>query len=190
MVRDDFIGVFDNIFSPQECDDIIAYYNELKKLNLVFNRPDNAHDKKDETLYLFEPDTLYMKSTNPVIQTIMERVWKCYAEYQDTYSILRLKNEQGITGIKIQKTEPGGGYHLWHYENQGRMHSDRFLVFQVYLNSVEAGGETEFLYQKIRVNAQQGRVVLWPAGFTHTHRGNQPLSGDKYIITGWIEYLN
>jgi len=24
--------------------------------------------------------------------------------------------------------------------------------------------------------------------FTHTHRGNPPLSNTKYIMTGWLEY--
>jgi hypothetical protein len=30
--------------------------------------------------------------------------------------------------------------------------------------------------------------VIMPAGFTHTHRGNVPLSGDKYIMTSWLLY--
>jgi hypothetical protein len=190
MVRDDFIGIFDNVLTPAECGELIDYFVKMRKLNLVYKRPDAPHEKKDETVYPFEPDSLHFVGTNPVVQSIMEKVWKCYNEYCDNFSILTLKNEQGVTGMRVQRTQPGGGYHQWHYENQGIMHSNRFLVFQIYLNTVTEGGETEFLYQKTRVNAQQGRVLLWPAAFTHTHRGNQPLSGDKYIVTGWIEYLN
>jgi hypothetical protein len=59
----------------------------------------------------------------------------------------------------------------------------------IYLNDVEEGGETEFLYQKRRVQAKQGRLVMWPAAYTHTHRGNPPLSGDKYALTGWLEFM-
>ena len=58
----------------------------------------------------------------------------------------------------------------------------------IYLNDVEEGGETEFLYQSIRVAPKAGTLLIWPAGFTHTHRGNPPLSGDKYIATGWVQY--
>jgi hypothetical protein len=57
------------------------------------------------------------------------------------------------------------------------------------LNTVKEGGETEFLYYKKRINPIEGRLVIWPAGFTHTHRGNPPLSNDKYIITGWLEFM-
>ena len=59
-----------------------------------------------------------------------------------------------------------------------------------YLNNVEEGGETEFLYQSRRIKPKQGTIVICPASFTHTHRGNPPLKGDKYMINGWIEFDN
>jgi len=66
--------------------------------------------------------------------------------------------------------------------------SNRLLTRMVYLNDVEEGGETEFLYQSMRVKPKQGTLVIWPAAFTHTHRGNPPLSNSKYIVTGWTEF--
>jgi hypothetical protein len=59
----------------------------------------------------------------------------------------------------------------------------------IYLNTIPIGGETEFLYQNTRVNPVEGRIVIWPAGFTHTHRGNQPIGKEKYAITGWVEFF-
>ena len=35
--------------------------------------------------------------------------------------------------------------------------------------------------------AWSGKLVIWPAYFTHTHRANPDLKEDKYIITGWLE---
>jgi len=58
------------------------------------------------------------------------------------------------------------------------------------LNDVEEGGETEFLYLKKRFKPIRDRLLIFPAGFTHTHRGNPPLSGDKYILTGWVEFMS
>jgi hypothetical protein len=54
---------------------------------------------------------------------------------------------------------------------------------------VEEGGETEFLYLSQRVKPKTGRLVIFPSGYVHTHRGNPPLSGEKYIMTGWIEFM-
>jgi hypothetical protein len=65
---------------------------------------------------------------------------------------------------------------------------NRVFAFTLYLNDVTEGGETEFLYQKCRIKPVQNRFVLWPAAITHIHRGNPPLSNDKYILTGWSEY--
>ena len=69
------------------------------------------------------------------------------------------------------------------------MATRRVLVNMMYLNDVDEGGETEFLYQSMRVQPKKGRVVIWPAGFTHTHRGNPPLAGEKYIATAWYSNM-
>ena len=60
--------------------------------------------------------------------------------------------------------------------------------FQFYLNDVADGGETEFLHQGRKIEARQGRLIIAPAGFTHTHKGHVPASGDKYVATSWILY--
>lgn len=83
-----------------------------------------------------------------------------------------------------------GGYMYWHSETYPQLqHNDalhRMLLFMFYLNDVEEGGETEFYYQKMKVKPKQGTMVIAPAYFTHTHRGNIPTSGDKYILTSWV----
>lgn len=96
-------------------------------------------------------------------------------------------------GVKLQKTPVEGGYHRWHCE-AGYDPGDhsaiwrRALAWMLYLNDVDDGGETEFVYQHLRVKPKRGLLVVWPAGWTHTHRGNPPYSNDKYIATGWVGY--
>jgi hypothetical protein len=57
-----------------------------------------------------------------------------------------------------------------------------------YLNDVFEGGETEFYYQNIKVNARKGLTLVWPADWTHTHRGLVSNTQEKYIVTGWLNY--
>ena len=96
-------------------------------------------------------------------------------------------NELQYTTLKIQKTLPKQGYHIWHVEH-GPTYDNmkRVLAFTIYLNDIEEGGETEFLNQSIRVKPKTGRIVIWPAGFPYVHRGNPPLEGEKYILTSWL----
>jgi hypothetical protein len=95
------------------------------------------------------------------------------------------------TAMKMQRTSPGGGYHVWHGEQGNGAHAERVLVYMLYLNDLgEAdGGETEFLYQRTRIRPQENTMVVWPAAFTHAHRGNTVLGEQsKYIVTGWFYY--
>ena len=89
---------------------------------------------------------------------------------------------------KIQKTLPGQGYHIWHCEADSLISSRRMLFVFMYLNTCDEGGETEFLYQHKRIKPKAGTIVISPAAWTHTHRGNPPLSGEKYMINGWLEF--
>jgi hypothetical protein len=93
--------------------------------------------------------------------------------------------------INAQKYEVNkGGYPYWHSEVYPQSNSTdalhRNLLFMFYLNDVDEGGETEFYYQNAKIKPKAGRMVIAPAGFTHTHRGNVPTSNDKYILTSWV----
>lgn len=83
-----------------------------------------------------------------------------------------------------------GGYPRWHSElypmlDRGEsLH--RVLLWTMYLNDGFTDGETEFLYQKRKIKPRAGSVLIAPAGFTHTHRGNRPHGKDKFIATSWI----
>ncbi|KGM56762.1 hypothetical protein N799_02410 [Lysobacter arseniciresistens ZS79] len=93
--------------------------------------------------------------------------------------------------INLQRYTAGrGGYPYWHCELYPRdpraetLH--RHLLWTVYLNDGFDQGETEFLYQRRKVAPRAGSLLIAPAGFTHTHRGNRPQGSDKYIATSWV----
>ena len=83
-----------------------------------------------------------------------------------------------------------GGYPYWHCELYPKDASaetlHRTLLWTIYLNDGFEAGETEFLYQSRLVRPQAGALLIAPAAFTHTHRGNRPRGGDKYIATSWV----
>lgn len=83
-----------------------------------------------------------------------------------------------------------GGYPYWHCELYPRdpagetLH--RHLLWTLYLNDEFEAGETEFLFQDRKVAPRTGSLLIAPTAFTHTHRGNRPQGGDKFIATSWI----
>jgi len=95
--------------------------------------------------------------------------------------------------INIQRYNKGqGGYPHWHSEQYPQSQSTealhRVALYMFYLNDVEEGGETEFYYQGRVLRPSKGSMVIAPAGFTHSHRGNVPISNDKYIATSWVMF--
>jgi hypothetical protein len=93
--------------------------------------------------------------------------------------------------INLQRYTAGqGGYPYWHCELYPRDASaetlHRHVLWTLYLNDGFAEGETEFLYQGRKIAPRTGSLLIAPAAFTHTHRGNRPQGGDKYIATSWI----
>lgn len=93
--------------------------------------------------------------------------------------------------INLQRyTADRGGYPYWHCELYPRdPHGEtlhRHLLWTIYLNDGFEAGETEFLYQRRRIAPRAGSLLIAPAAFTHTHRGNRPGGGDKFIATSWV----
>ena len=91
-------------------------------------------------------------------------------------------------GYGIQRTNAGEHYH-WHIDGGSHEFSHRQLVAIWYLNDVLGpGGETEFLYQNIKVKPETGKLILFPPFWTHEHRGVTLEKGVKYIATTWIVF--
>lgn len=190
---EDFIGVYENAFTADYCNAAI------QKMERAFNSGYGYNRQKSENVGKFKKDDLQIYPSDVITASSVfdeefgnifnDVFWgKCYADYAERYSALNELDEHTIYGSKLQRTHVGQGYHTWHSEHAKGENADRILAYIVYLNDVEEGGETEFLYQHKRVKPKQGTLVIWPAGFTHTHRGNPPLSNTKYIMTGWVEY--
>ncbi len=169
----DFIGVFPNAVEPDFCDYLCQYVDQASQV-----APRNFTHVKDKQICLdaFSPGEA---------KGLMEYVNGCLFYYINEFSYLT--NFSYISAlVLLQKTEPTQGYHMFHGENINWNVSDRTLAWMVYLNDVEEGGETEWLYQQRKIKPTKGTVCIWPGSFTHLHRSNPPMS-EKYIATGWYQ---
>ena len=185
---DGFIGLFDNYFPEQYITDIIKWFNTIDKAGLVQSTksytPGHENDM-DETQLIEYP--LIHDIRQPFIRDFFDIIWRdVWPEYTKEFSILLNRQFQG-EGLKMKRIKPGGAFHNWHFESTN-VNIKRKLVLQLYLNDIDEAGETEFLYQNKRLAPKKNRLLIFPADFTYTHRGNPPIGKtDKYILTTWLE---
>jgi len=187
-LRDDFIGIFDGFFPYEMCDKYILWFKKQQADQLTWQRVQTKNIVQDESV---DTDGLFLSNFAPVDEEnntffstlFFEKIAPLYFDYYPGLS--KMGEKFYISATKVQKTEPGQGYHVWHCEH-GPYQPSRILAWTLYLNDGFEGGETEFLHQNVRVTPKKGRLALFPSHFTHLHRGNPPLTGTKYIQTGWV----
>ena len=115
------------------------------------------------------------------LNNVVEEYKRLYPECYENLHIW------GWTPPRLQKYEPGKAYRELHCENNGQgLYQSRHLVYMTYLNDIHDGGGTEFPQQDLIIPAKKGLTLIWPAGWTHHHRGIVSDTQKKFIITGWF----
>jgi hypothetical protein len=192
-VYQDFIGMYNNVYVDGFCPHMIAEFERFNAGGYCGNRQSSEGTtktrKQDEFLFLnLKNHSPSPFNNNGCLNIFFEGLQNCFESYVNEYDSLEGLNIK-CSSVKLQKTIPGAGYHVWHGEQGNDESANRVLTYILYLNTLDddAAGETEFLYQKMRIPPQENTMVIWPAAFTHSHRGNV-VHGDKakYIITGWF----
>lgn len=188
---EDFIRIWPGKVSPEDCQETISAFEEIvnnpELAKYIHNNAKQFSNKnlgrKDLAVFLETPALNKLDLASKYLYYIHD----CLMEYIEEFGQLQDVPLSNGGCLKLQRTLPLGGYHVWHYENGDLpKHFPRELVWMIYLNDMPEGeGETEFLYQKKRIRPTQGTVIIWPAGMTHPHRGLTVYTQPKYVLTGW-----
>lgn len=182
--------IYQQKINPELCNAIVAKFKNnptnwegaiasIKLGKIIDKQVKNSKDNLLETT----PDLCdwYIKELQKVVEGYIEKYPWC-----DKYAAWKIAE-----GVNVQLYPPGGGFFSWHTERGSCVppFSGRHLVFMTYLNDVTDGGETEFLHQGLKVQPQKGLTLIWPADWTHTHRGVASPTQEKAIVTGWFNYV-
>ena len=91
--------------------------------------------------------------------------------------------------FNLQHYAPGEGFKRWHCDwtisDEATEPVHRVLAWILYCNDVDEAG-TEFHWQGHHEQAERGKLLIFPAGPSHIHRGRVNESASKLIATGWI----
>ena len=137
----DFIGIYDNYVSNQDCEQAIKFFNDKQKFNKTMTRiaSENADGvfKKDAQFFAEAHNVEVWSDTLKPLIFNFDLALKHYEKntgIKDVYG----KKDFNYTNFKIQKTLPGEGYHVWHIEHtNGFDYSNRVISYIIYLNDVE-----------------------------------------------------
>ena len=169
------------------CDDLINAHenNANKQIGIVTNFGQRLIDKtvkdSEESAVLGDMANIYLSQLKTVLLEYIEKYPQC-----NSYNPFEV-----VIPPQVQKYKPGGGFFPWHTERPHAKNQEiasRHLVFMTYLNDVTDAGETEFALQNLKVQPRKGLTLIWPADWTHTHRGIASPTQEKYIVTGWYHF--
>ena len=111
-----------------------------------------------------------------------------YLQERPLFSEWATENSLFVNPIfNLQRYAPGEGFKKWHCERTISEEATEpvhiFLSWVLYCNDVDPGG-TEFHWQEYHEKAERGKLIIFPAGLTHIHRGQVNKTNSKTIATG------
>lgn len=192
-----FIGIYDKALSSKQCKDLIFQFEQgtIERAGLWNGKEFELNPSIKDC---WQSSYSFSDSSSAIIN---QGIHQCLTHYTERYVNVNKPLTENIRPwslydwYNIQKYNPGQGYHNLHCEMDGTFDYKRedrsylrMLVWMIYLNTVRDKGGTSFpQYNKI-IKAREGRLVIWPAYWTHIHKGIVSNTETKYIATGWYIY--
>ena len=180
-----FIYEKKNALSKEFCNDVIQRFEQHKEDQYQGRIGQQA--KQDTSIKQSTDIVVSGKAHwNDIDRALFKSLGVAMREFRNRYTYFQGAFKD--MGYGIQRTKPGEYYH-WHIDGGSHDFSHRQLVAIWYLNDVAGpGGETEFMFQDVKVKPEQGKLILFPPFWTHEHRGVELQAGVKYIATTWVVF--
>ena len=184
-----FIGSW--IMNPLSiCDELITYFesNPHKQKKGALSFGGENLDVKNSTDITISPKEIKVPG-NEVFERYFHNLFSCYKDYVIQWPFLATFAEDLQIGkFNLQRYQRGQHFQAIHTERSSLETLHRIFAWMTYLNDVdvEEGGSTLFSHYDLEVQPKKGLTLMWPAEWTHAHKGNLLKVDSKYIITGWM----
>lgn len=187
------IQVVDGLLDEEVCRSLLTRLNQLWSMSSA-GKTLGGVDAKTK----FTEDLGYSKGflgdcwaeiDDELESRVCQAITSAVAIYKQEFRHLDNWTDISDSGFQVQRYAKSYGYYRPHVDSfpaPFSVISDRVLAMVLYLNDVDYGGETNFPLHKVAVTPKAGRIVFFPATWTHLHESRVPISGDKWIISSFI----
>lgn len=180
-----YIRLYHNVISGEECDNLVDYYNKN-----IGNSQDFDFDWRRCNCI-----TLYQKENDQTLSKVKDYIKNAFEKYKSDVSgiggtgTLYFCNTLEVPNMLCYKHNSDQPHKFnTHSDAWSVESSTRQISVIIYLNDVEDGGETKFVYNNITIKPKKGTILMFPSNFCYMHEGCKPVSEDKYIIVSWIHF--
>jgi len=185
----DYIMVVDDVLPQELCDDLINKFDSTKDLVLR-----DSSWKQDYKSFKELNLTTHAEFADEqaMFYSITKRMLEFYAEKT---SVEFFPEQIGMEEVRMKRYDANQKDQFgWHTDVGDYPSARRFLVMFYYLNDVIEGGETVFKdnfgsQKELKVQPKRGRMVMFPPMWMYPHKGMQPISGSKYIVSTYLHYV-
>lgn len=198
----EFIYENNNALTSEYCDHLIALFESNKELQHEgeIGIDESAIDKESvilknikTTIDITIPnnigkDSVFYDVQKLLTTVLLENLKEYYKKLDPTNEIYHLDflhTKVGFNGFLMTKYLKQKGFFKLH--NDFNIDNNRYRLFNFiwYLNDVDEGGKTIF-FDNSNIAPKKGKMAIFPSDWFFSHKGEKPISSDKYIITGWI----
>jgi hypothetical protein len=182
-----YVLTLDNVLSSKLCDEIIERFenDQSKKPGLVTSSGRSVLDvdlKSSTDLVITGSD--YWKDID---ESLYQSSRTCFENYKHVLQ----EHAEFLGGTRdeayfVRKYDTKAGYYGAHADAVSTITLTRKLALIWYLNDVEEGGETEFVNFGYKVKPKKGSAALFPTDWMYAHKGNPPISNEKYIARTFL----
>jgi predicted 2-oxoglutarate/Fe(II)-dependent dioxygenase YbiX len=181
---EDFIQVFDNVLSPENCNLILnEYQNSSEWLDTriqdgkISKNLRNCTEISISAQPILEKNFNVRKNLDNVIFESLRNIITNYNNLIPTFSV------EIDTGYQLLRYKEGEFYtqHTDSFKEQ-----QRSLSCSIQLNEDYEGGEFAFFDREIMIRTKPGSAIVFPSNFMYPHEIMPVIKGTRYSIITWL----
>lgn len=179
----DLIQIYDNSIEDYVCDYLIDFFEKSFELQ---EKIENQRLPNFTQINLTE-NSKVSDEINNIHNYFIQKTFEYRNLYYEFVDERVFPDSHAFEQFRIKRYIPNSNEAFdTHVDVSDYENSRRFLSFIWYLNDVDTGGETQF--RDLIIKPKKGKLVVFPPLWMFPHKGTEPISNQKYIVSTYLHY--